>query len=415
MFSHSEQNNPNPASLTPSSDLSDPTPTSIEANPPRKLSYKEATEDTSNNIQGSVDSPMDFEKLGSADPGVGEKHIHLSEEAKQQLYCPWKRSVIIKCVGRRLNHQLGHTSKGYSFTHTVREDNLNNANAGTTEHNHSKKMVSEWNTVSFAKRGKFLDPSQFPISSAEPQTGSYQNSGKDQGPSIMDHTNSLDCPNTYHSPNAWAKANANTPSSSKNTSIWAKTNADTSFSFSKVQPAKAHQNYLPTTSSKNSNSRKSKLGPTNRFEALREVENPKSQSYMTTDGLLNQENTPPKLTAPSVSLDCISSKNTLHNHYPPLEKSHATSISLHKNPLSTNVSFPENPSSQYEQPPSLNSNLQTSLPRSCPNLVVGNGTPGHVNYSPRNSERETNSSGDPKSTVPCTPSKGSPKPQSSQL
>lgn len=192
-------------------------------------------------------------------------------------------------------------------------------------------------------------------------------------------------------------------------------NADNSFSSSKGQPAKAHQNHPPPISSKNSNSSKSKLGPTNRFEALREAENSKSQSDMTTDGLLNQKITPPKLNAPSISPDCTSSENTFHNHYSPLNKSHAISISLHKNPLSTNVSFPENPSSQYEQPPSLNSNLQTSLPRSCPNLVVGNGTPGHVNYSPRNSERETNSSGDPKSTVPCTPSKGSPKPQSSQL
>ncbi|PHU14617.1 hypothetical protein BC332_15822 [Capsicum chinense] len=80
----------------PPSDPPDLTPTSMEEDPPRKLSYKEMTEEKNGLNYGKADYSMNFENLQSADMGTEDNPIQFSNTEKQRLYNPWKRSVIIK-------------------------------------------------------------------------------------------------------------------------------------------------------------------------------------------------------------------------------------------------------------------------------------------------------------------------------
>ncbi|XP_047253562.1 uncharacterized protein LOC124887703 [Capsicum annuum] len=98
--------NPDPPTPVPPPDPPDPTPAIMEEDTPRKMSYKETAEESSDKIHGSSESPMNFEKLGTLDPESGKKYIPLTDEDKQRLYLSWRRSVIIKCIGRKLNHQF---------------------------------------------------------------------------------------------------------------------------------------------------------------------------------------------------------------------------------------------------------------------------------------------------------------------
>ncbi|KAM3320984.1 hypothetical protein P3S67_008186 [Capsicum chacoense] len=88
----------------PPPDPPDLTSASMKRDPPRKLSYKEATKEKDGYNYENVDSAMNFESIQSSDMRSKEDPIQLSDEEKQRFYNPWKRSVIIKSVGRKLNH-----------------------------------------------------------------------------------------------------------------------------------------------------------------------------------------------------------------------------------------------------------------------------------------------------------------------
>ncbi|PHU29900.1 hypothetical protein BC332_01993 [Capsicum chinense] len=96
---------PNPPMSMPLSDPPDLTLAPIKEDPPRKLSCKEAAEEKDGLNYENDDSTMNYESLQLADRGSEEDPILLSNKEKQRLYNPWKRSVIIKSVGRKPNHQ----------------------------------------------------------------------------------------------------------------------------------------------------------------------------------------------------------------------------------------------------------------------------------------------------------------------
>ncbi|KAF3663137.1 hypothetical protein FXO37_12156 [Capsicum annuum] len=97
-----------------------------------------------------------------------------------------------------------------------------------------------------------------------------------------------------------------------------------------------------------------------------------------------------------------------------MEKNHDIPLSLYKE-YSPPSALSEIPLLHYEPSFSPNSNLQTSLSRSCSKLMVGNGTTRHVSHFPSKIRRETNPSCDSKPRVLSSSSKESTESQSSQL
>ncbi|KAM3204447.1 hypothetical protein P3L10_027856 [Capsicum annuum] len=97
--------NPDLPPPPPPPDPPDLTPAAMEEDPPKKMSYKEANEEHPGLDLGNVEALLNFKNLKTSTVDSDGNPIQLTDEDKQRLYSPWKRSVILKCVGRRLNHQ----------------------------------------------------------------------------------------------------------------------------------------------------------------------------------------------------------------------------------------------------------------------------------------------------------------------
>ncbi|XP_016566943.1 uncharacterized protein LOC107865107 [Capsicum annuum] len=93
----------NPFPSSPSSDPPDPNVNQMEEDIPHKPSYKEVVTDQSQ--ERSTCYEEDFTTESEKTTNVDTKtSISLSKEEKHRIYSPWKHSVIIKCVGKKFNH-----------------------------------------------------------------------------------------------------------------------------------------------------------------------------------------------------------------------------------------------------------------------------------------------------------------------
>ncbi|PHU02702.1 hypothetical protein BC332_27953 [Capsicum chinense] len=86
-------------------DLPDPSTSHMAIDNPSKISFRDIVTNTlQSNPQPQI-TPITIDNEESSVSGV----IQLSEADKKCLYNPWKHSVIVKLVGKKLNHRYLQT------------------------------------------------------------------------------------------------------------------------------------------------------------------------------------------------------------------------------------------------------------------------------------------------------------------
>ncbi|KAM3322202.1 hypothetical protein P3S67_003353 [Capsicum chacoense] len=93
----------NPALFSPPPDPPDCNINQMEEDIPQKPSYKEVVTDSTQEQTTCYDEDFTTETVKTPYMDATAS-IALSNEERTRIYWPWKHSIIIKCVGKKFNH-----------------------------------------------------------------------------------------------------------------------------------------------------------------------------------------------------------------------------------------------------------------------------------------------------------------------